>query len=150
MVAVIGWICGMHSNPAGPRALLNGKRLLEEGKSAEAVEELKRATSLLSTNAQAWNYLGLAYHHAGDAPDAIAAYQRALKLNNDLVIVHYNLGCLLLEQNRPETLEDAVNELTAFTLHQRNSADGWLKLGTAQLRLGQLAPPTRVFARCCA
>ena len=49
--------------PPGPRALLEGKRLLERGKYAEAIERFQTATSLLATNAQAWqawNYLGLA------------------------------------------------------------------------------------------
>src|SRR6266567_6359483 len=44
--------------PAGPRALLHGKRLIEQRKYNEAIEQLKVATSLLSTNAHAWNYLG--------------------------------------------------------------------------------------------
>ena len=34
--------------------------------------------SLLATNAQAWNYLGLACHHAGQAPEAEKAYQRLI------------------------------------------------------------------------
>ena len=50
---------------------------------------------------------------------------------------HYNLGCLLLEQNK---LDGAQNELTAFTLHQGNSFDGWVKLGTVQLRMSEVAP----------
>ena len=48
--------------PPGPRALLQGKRLLDEGKYAAAVEKFKVAASLMQTNAQAWNYLGLACH----------------------------------------------------------------------------------------
>jgi len=120
--------------PPGPRALLEGKRLIEQGSYTAAVDELKIATGLLKTNAQAWNYLGLAYHHAGDVTNAVEAYQRALKLDHDLVITHYNLGCLLLEQNKPDA---ARNELTAYILHQGNSVDGWLKLGTAQLRLAK-------------
>src|SRR2546426_7596671 len=80
--------------PAGPRALLDGKRLIEKRKYPQAVEKLKTATALLSTNAQAWNYLALAYHHAGQAAEAERAYQRALVLNQDLSEAHYNLGCL--------------------------------------------------------
>src|SRR5947207_2071335 len=45
--------------PAGPGALLAGKRLVEQGKYPQAISKLKTATSLLPTNAQAWNYLGL-------------------------------------------------------------------------------------------
>jgi tetratricopeptide (TPR) repeat protein len=117
--------------PAGPRALLQGRRLLEEGRSAEAVEKFQLATSLMATNAQAWNYLGVAYHSAGDATNAAQAYQQALKLNRDLVETHFNLGCLWLEQNR---LENAKSELAAFTLRRGNIVEGWLKLGAAQLR----------------
>ena len=45
--------------PPGSRALLDGKRLIEQGNYAEAAEKLRTATSLLATNAQAWNYLAL-------------------------------------------------------------------------------------------
>ena len=73
--------------PAGPRALLQGKRLLEQGQYARAIEELQLASSLLNTNAQAWNYLGLAYHRAGDATNAVQAYQQALKYDRDLWVI---------------------------------------------------------------
>jgi tetratricopeptide (TPR) repeat protein len=117
--------------PAGPRALLEGKRLIERRDYAQAIEELRTATSLLATNAQAWNYLGLAYHYAGRPVEAEKAYQQALALNRDLSEAHYNLGCLLLEQNRTNS---AKNELTAFTLRRANSVDGFVKLGIAQIR----------------
>ncbi len=143
MTVAAGWLGGCM--PSGPGALLEGKRLLEQGKNTEAIDELKLATSLLATNAQAWNYLGLAYHHAGQAANALDAYQRALSLNHDLVAVHYNLGCLWLEQNRPDTLDGARNELTAFTVRKGTVVDGWLKLGTAELRLGQLTPAEASF-----
>src|SRR5438046_770878 len=45
--------------PAGPRALLEGKRLLERERYPQAVEQLRTATGLMTTNAQAWNYLGI-------------------------------------------------------------------------------------------
>src|ERR1700722_2525043 len=89
------WTAGC--GPPGPRALLEGKRLLEEGKYPEAVEKLNSATELMAGNAQAWNYLGLACHLAGQPDAAASAYQKALKLDHDLVVAHYNLGCLLLE-----------------------------------------------------
>ena len=72
-------------SPSGPRALLKGKKFLDRGDYAGAVAQLKIATSLLATNASAWNYLGLACHRAGQPADAAAAYQRALTLDRDLV-----------------------------------------------------------------
>jgi len=118
--------------PPGPRALLTGKRLLEKGRPGEAVEELRRATALLKTNAIAWDYLGLACHYAGLWEEAEGSYQRALQYDRDLTEAHYNLGCLWLEQNK---LEGARLELTACTLRRASWVEGQSKLGVVQLRL---------------
>ena len=67
----------------------------------------------------------------GQPADAVLAYQRALTLDRDLVEAHYNLGCLWLEQNKPD---EAKSEFTAYTLRRSNAPEGWLKLGAAQLR----------------
>jgi tetratricopeptide (TPR) repeat protein len=117
-------------SPPGVRALLEGKRLIEAGEYQPAVEKLRSAVVLLgSTNAQAYNYLGLACHQAGQFSEAERAYQRALALNPALAEARFNLGCLWLSQNKPE---QAKSELTAFTLRRGTSAEGWLKLGVAQ------------------
>lgn len=120
--------------PAGPQALLDGERLLHAGQYSRAVDRLRVATKALPANAQAWNHLGLAYHYAGQPDPALAAYEQARRIDQNLTAVRYNLGCLLLEQNRPQA---AIAELTAYTLLQRDTPDGWLKLGVAQLRANQ-------------
>jgi tetratricopeptide (TPR) repeat protein len=129
--------------PPGPRALLKGKKLLDRGDYTEAVARLKTATSLLATNAQAWNYLGVAEQHAGQPAAAALAYQRALNLDRDLVGAHYNLGCLWLEQNRPDA---AKVEFTAYTLRRGNTPEGWAKLGVACLGLHDLASAEKTFS----
>jgi tetratricopeptide (TPR) repeat protein len=142
VVAALGTAgCG----PPGPRALLEGKRLLEQGESAAAIDKLTQAAELMDTNAQAWNYLGLAYHLAGQQDAAAGAYQKALRFDHDLVAAHFNLGCLYLEEGQPDKLEAARNELTAFTLHQGNSPAGWVKLGTVQVRLRDAASAEKSF-----
>src|SRR5437867_1100841 len=128
--------------PAGPRALLQGKRLIEQGNYSKAMEQLSTASSLLPTNAQAWNYLGLACHYGGHSADAEKAYQRALLLDRDLSEAHYNLGCLWLEQNKTNA---AKNELTAYSLRRPNSIEGLLKLGMAQLRSRDLGGAEKSF-----
>jgi Flp pilus assembly protein TadD len=128
--------------PPGARALLEGKRLLDKGDYAGAVAELKTATSLLSTNAHAWNYLGLAYHLSGQPAAAETAYSRAVSLDRDLTEAHYNLGSLWLDQNK---LEGARTELTAYTLRRPNSVPGLLKLGSVQLRLRDPYAAERTF-----
>ena len=135
-------VCLSGCSPSGSHALLKGKKLLDRGDYAGAVEQFKLATSLLTTNAQAWNYLGLAYHHAGRPADAVVAYQRALLLDRDLIEAHYNLGCLWLEQNKPDA---ARTEFTAYTLRRSNAPEGWLKLGLAQLRTHELVAAEKSF-----
>ena len=130
--------------PAGPRALREGKRLVEQGKYPQAIEKLQTATSLIgSTNALAWEYLGLAYHHAGNLGDAEKAYQQALKLNHDLSEARYNLGCLWLAQNR---LEAAKAEFTACTLSRPNDVEGFLQLGAVQLRTREPSAAEKRFS----
>src|SRR4051812_24534685 len=98
--------------PAGPRALLDGERLLNEQKYSQAATKLELATRLLPANAQAWNHLGLAYHKAGQPSDALKAYEQARRLDPNLSAARYNLGCLLLEQDNPQA---AATELTGYT-----------------------------------
>src|SRR5580692_9211900 len=119
--------------PAGPRALLKGKKCLDRGDVAGAVTQLKRATTLLATNANAWNYYGVALQRAGQPDEAASAYQTALRLDHDLVEAHFNLGMLWFEQNKPDA---AKAEFTTYTLRRPNESAGWLKLGFAQLKTG--------------
>src|SRR5262245_31250093 len=75
-------VCGC--TPAGPKALLQGEKLIEKGKYLQAIEKLKLATTLIPTNAQAWNYLGLAHHYARQPGEAEKTYRRALLIDHDL------------------------------------------------------------------
>jgi len=155
MLAKINSVCGAWfvlalalalsgCTPAGPRALFKGKKLLERGDFAAAVTQFKRATTLLATNANAWNYLGVALQHAEQPDESAAAYQTALRLDHNLVEAHFNLGVLWLEQNKPDT---AKAELTTYTLRRPNDPAGWLKLGFAQLKGGgDTLPAERSFS----
>jgi tetratricopeptide (TPR) repeat protein len=113
--------------PAGPRAVLDGKKYLDRGEYQQAIEELRSATELLPTNALAYSYLGLAFHSAGQPAEAERAYQRALALDHDLTEVHYNLGCLWLTQSN--RIDQAKSELTAYTMRRPNSTEGWVGRG---------------------
>ncbi len=130
-------------SPSGPRALLKGKKLLERGDYAGAMAQFKTATSLLATNAQAWNYLGVACQYAGQPTNAVVAYQRALTLDRDLMEAHYNLGCLWLEQNKPDAAE---SEFTAYTLRRPKAPEGWLKLGLGQLQSHDVTSAEKSFS----
>jgi tetratricopeptide (TPR) repeat protein len=139
MVSVL--VCGC--SPTGPGALLKGKKMLDRGDYAGAVAELRTATTLLATNAAAWNYYGVALQGAGQPTEAMNAYQHALQLDRDLIEARLNLGTVFLQQNKPG---DARTEFTAYTLRRPNDPEGWLKLGSAQLRLEQTIAAERSFS----
>ncbi len=128
--------------PPGRRALLKGQRMMEEGDYAGAIANLKTAASLLATNARVWNYLGLAYHHAGQFTNAESAYRNALSRDRRLAEAHYNLGCARLEQNRPDF---GKAEFTAFTALRPNVPEGWVKAGVAALRSRELPAAENAF-----
>jgi Flp pilus assembly protein TadD len=129
--------------PTGPRALVSGDELLRDGQPAQAIEKLKRATNLLPDEPRAWNLLGLAYHRAGQPQMAVQAYRQALAKDrsNIVAVAHYNIGCLLLEQNSSAAAADELRSYTLIT----NSAAGFVKLATAQLRLRQFDAAERNF-----
>jgi len=115
--------------PPGPRALLDGEKLVKSGKFNEAVAPLTEATVLLPRNAQAWNHLGLANHMAGRANEALRAYRKALDVDMNLAPARFNLGCLLMEINQPGA---AASEFAAYTMTQPKAVDGWLKRARAE------------------
>ncbi len=118
--------------PSGPKALLEGDRLLNEGKFSEAIPKLTEAVTLLPQDyqkARAWNRLGLAYQQSGELTKAAQAYQQALKLDRDLEEAVFNLGCVLMERGNAAA---AVESLTTYGIRQPQDPDAWLKLGEAQ------------------
>jgi Flp pilus assembly protein TadD len=146
-VLVLGVFLGMSGGgcaPPGARAVLQGERLLKQGRVAEAVVRLERAAELMPREARAWNQLGLAYHAAGRPDDAARAYGQAIILNRDLAAARYNMGCLLLEQDQAG---HAVNALSTYTGLEPGAVAGWLMLGRAQLRAGQAEAATQSFGR---
>ena len=130
-VPVLALLGLLSCTPPGPKALLEGGRLVRTGEFERAVEQCLVATELLPSNAQAWNYLGLAYHGAGKPAEAHKAYTQALGKNRDLAIVRFNLGCLLLETG---DYPASVNELTTFTFLQQQSEQGFVRLASAQIK----------------
>jgi len=119
--------------PPGPKALLDGERLLNKGDFARAEARLKIATEILFGNPQAWNHYGLALHSQGKALEAFNAYIKALQLDPNLAPAHFNLGSLLLEDNR---FADAAREFAIFTKLQPDRSIGWVMLARAALKAG--------------
>jgi len=128
--------------PPGPAALLDGEDLLNDGEYVAAIKKFRKATDLLGENPEAWNFLGLAYHRAGQPEEAVKAYQQALRLNVDYLTARYNLGCLLLEN---EEFDAAVNQFKTYQILVEDDPKVSVKIGTAQLGAGRLNEAEKAF-----
>ncbi len=128
----------------GPRALLDGEKMINERRFAEAVDRLTLATHLLPDNPQAWNHRGLAHHGARQNVDAEKAYRMALQLNENLAAARFNLGSLLLESGDPEA---AIEELGSFVVLRPTSVEGHVRLGSAQIRAGRWEDAAATFSQ---
>ncbi len=91
------------------------------GLNREAVENLKRATTLYGKAADAYLWLGKALKRAGTAADAEVAFKRANELlNGKSGEVHWQLSLLYNEQKR---YREAADELEQFLKVEPKAAD---------------------------
>src|SRR5947209_19530264 len=93
--------------PSGPKSLVLGDKYVRQGEYPKALKYLARAAMFMPERPQVWNLEGLAYHGMQQPAPAAEAYQRALRIDKNFAPAHFNLGVLLLEQERPT---DAVTE----------------------------------------
>jgi predicted O-linked N-acetylglucosamine transferase (SPINDLY family) len=75
-----------------------GAALEEQGRNAEALLPLQKATELLQGDAGTHNNLGNLLKEQGRLPEAEANYRQALKIKPDYTEACYNLGILLKEK----------------------------------------------------
>ena len=132
----LGWVVLTGCQPTGRRALVEGDRLLQAGKPAEAVPLFERAASDLPADGSTWNLLGRSYHEIGRTTDAHKAYLKALKVDPNLFEAHYNLGQLYLETG---AWRDAEADFRTWLNAVTNSspiavAAAWRGLGLAQFQ----------------
>ena len=67
-----------------------GIKVAQNGLWREALYRWERAVELDSTYAEAWNNLAIAYEQAGRFDDARKAYERAIKLDPENVLIQQN------------------------------------------------------------
>ncbi|MCX6869959.1 MAG: tetratricopeptide repeat protein [Verrucomicrobia bacterium] len=130
-------------SPSGERALIEGDRLLQIGKSTEAIPLLERSALDLPQNAPALNHLGLAYHASGKTNEARRAYLRALEVDRNRIEATYNLAITYLE--RGELLE-AEKGLRAYLVAHPTDAAVWEVLAQLQFQSGRWDDAERSFA----
>ena len=107
--------------PESPQAhLALGEQLLREGRHAEAVGALLKATASDRTNAQAWCLLGEAYVGLGQASEAIAALEQAVELGLPEDGVRRPLARALILEGRTDEGLTLCQKLTEDALARNN------------------------------
>ena len=143
-IAVAVLMTATGCRPHGREALQRGDQLLEARKPAEAIPLLEVAATDLPGDAQAWNFLGLAYHAAGRRPDALKAYLMALRQDRNLFEAHFNLGSLYFEDGNWAEAERSLRVFLGVEAN-RNRADAWNLLGQCEAQLRKPEDAERSF-----
>lgn len=87
----------------------------------QAIGALAKAAALNPDNKVAFNWLGILYREAGDLTRARLSYERALKLDPEYALAHFNYGILLdAYLKRPA---DALPHYRAYQQAEGNTDD---------------------------
>jgi TonB family protein len=108
-----------------------GVRLIKQGDFKAAIDALRAAVKQDEADADAWHYLGVAYHRAGDAKESRKAFEKAVKLRPDFADAHAGLAYALLSANR---LREAERKAAYVLILTPKNLDAHYVLGVVGLR----------------
>lgn len=130
-------VSGQSQTPTGNDAYrIRGIQLLAEGKTADAIKQLKLATESNPNDAVAWEYLGDAYRKVLASDEALAAYERSIQLRPDHIPTRVALTSALFYWGDRETTVKTATE--ALSLDPKNAPLHFMR-GETMFRQGNVA-----------
>jgi hypothetical protein len=105
----------------------------QHGNLNEAIEILQNATEMDSENAQAWSLLGGIYNEA-NSENAIACYEKAIKLNGRYYLAYRGLGNYYLKKKKYSLAEAYYNQ--AITINSMRFGPIYKNRAIARMELG--------------
>jgi len=127
---------------------LHGRLLAFAGQAKQALEELQYVTSRSDAFPRAHLNIGRAQRDLGKNDEAVAAFQKALQLDENLLEAQYLMGRVHLERNR---LGPAATALQAATGEAAASEhwypEAWLFLGRANDKAGKRKAAKKAFTK---
>ncbi|HOV32259.1 MAG TPA: tetratricopeptide repeat protein, partial [Candidatus Hydrogenedens sp.] len=91
--------------------LVLAETLIEANRFAEAVTWAKKLIQQVPQEVKGYVVLGTAYAHLGDTASAIAVWEKALKMDPNLLNIKINLSSLLIQQNQFDRAEQLLKEV---------------------------------------
>lgn len=110
-----------------------GIELFKQGKNQEAVAALERASRQTKTDAEVWNYLGLAYMKDEAYKKATKAFEKAASINAQNATYHTNLAYAYFLNNKLDKAQSASTK--AIELNPQNSTAYYIR-GAASIWKG--------------
>ena len=98
-----------------------------------------------------WNYLGLAYSHAGDFANALRALEQALSIDDEFAFAYRNIGNVYLSQFQKsksrESLKNAIQNYERAVELEPDYGAAYNSLGVAYNESGQTDEAIRCWER---
>ncbi len=108
-------------SPAMDLLLRRGRKALERGEVAAALDHLSALTDHAPNFAEGWHARARAHHSAGQAGVALGHLETALALNPNHFQALYGLGVILEEMNQPELAYDAYSLVLEIHPHYQDA-----------------------------
>jgi len=124
-----------------------GAALQSEGRYDEAIAHYRRAITIRSDYAPAYNNLASSLNSKGQTDDAIATYEQALRLQPEYPEAHYNLANALLAEGKRDNVDRAVAHFQRALQSMPASADVHNNLGIALMGGGKVADAVGEFRK---
>jgi membrane associated rhomboid family serine protease/Tfp pilus assembly protein PilF len=128
VLLIVGAVMGLQRSHGYMVHAQNGVELLDQGKTDEAIAELRKSVSLRPDFSAAHGALARAYSTKRDFDNAAAEMKRVIVLNPRSEDAYYRLGLIYLEQKLPLKAQDIFAQLLRVN---PNSADGHAGLASA-------------------
>src|SRR5450830_115169 len=131
-------------DPRSAPALLALVTALQRSKDPAGAEQAAlRLVELRPTSWAGFNRIGSLYFLSSRYEKAAEAYRRAIALNPDVALVHFNLGAVLLRLGRFEEARVALDD----SIRIRPVAQAYSNLGVAHYLLGRFPEAAASFQR---
>lgn len=110
------WMCGLDY-------FKKGKTNLDLSEYADAIKNLKMATTICPDSGNYYSYLGMAYSGAGKNEEALSALTTALKLDSNSYFAYYSRGVI---EQKSDKYNDAFNDLSKAIALNPNALEAYI------------------------